>query len=180
MNKSFVLTVPALLGLAGCVGRSQPVEPVAGDVAAPIELSDASGRVVATATVGDSGGVRVRLEANGLPPGTYGVHVHAVGRCDPPGFESAGPHWNPTGHQHGTLNPMGPHLGDLPNLSVGTNGGGAVEFAIGGATLDRGDDALLDRDGAALVVHAGPDDYWTDPSGNSGARIACGVIAEPR
>ena len=180
MNKSLVLTASALLGLAGCATSPAPVEPASGDAAGPIALRDASGHTVATATVGEAGGVRVRLEATGLAPGTYGVHVHAIGRCDPPGFESAGPHWNPTGRQHGRLNPMGPHLGDLPNLSVGTNGSGAAEFTIGGATLDSGDEALFDRDGAALIVHAGPDDYRTDPSGNSGARIACGVIAEPR
>ena len=78
------------------------------------------------------------------------------------------------------MNPLGPHLGDLPNLNVGADGAGAVEFTIAGASLGRGDQALADRDGAALVVHAGPDDYRTDPSGNSGARLACGVVVGPR
>jgi superoxide dismutase, Cu-Zn family len=179
MNKSLVLVGPLVLGLAACATRSEPLEPAPSEPSGPIELRDASGRTVATATVGEAGGVRVRLEATALAPGTYGVHIHDLGQCEPPGFESAGPHWNPTRRQHGRLNPSGPHLGDLPNLSVGTNGGGAVEFTIAGADLHDGENALFDEDGAALVVHAGPDDYRTDPSGNSGARIACGVIAEP-
>ena len=131
---------------------------------------------MASASAVEAAGVRVRVEAAGLAPGTYAVHVHGVGRCDPPAFDSAGPHWNPTARQHGRLNPMGPHSGDLPNLSVGTDGAGAVEFTIPGTTLRRGANALIDGDGAALVVHANPDDYRTDPSGNSGARIACGVL----
>jgi Cu-Zn family superoxide dismutase len=98
--------------------------------------------------------------------------VHAVGRCDPPGFESAGPHWNPTGREHGSQNPRGQHLGDLPNLLVGADGEGSFDLGIAGADLR----AMLDTDGAALVIHAGADDYRTDPSGNSGARIACGVF----
>jgi Cu-Zn family superoxide dismutase len=175
MTRSIALCSAALLGLAACASQPAPV-PASSANPGPIELRDASGRTFATATVIESGGVRVRLEAAGLAPGTYGVHIHAVGRCDPPGFESAGPHWNPTGRQHGRLNSMGWHLGDLPNLTVGTNGAGEAEFTVTGTSLND----LLDADGAALVVHAGPDDYRTDPSGNSGARLACGVIAPPR
>jgi Cu-Zn family superoxide dismutase len=112
-----------------------------------------------------------------MAPGAYGVHLHAVGRCDPPGFTSAGPHCNPTGHQHGKDNPQGMHKGDLPNLLVGTDGRGTFEYTVPGATLlGRGAGALLDADGAAIVVHAQADDYRTDPSGNSGARIACGTL----
>ena len=180
MNKSLACFGLAVLGLAACARQPAPIAPASSEVPGPIELRDANGRAVATATVSEVGGVRVRLEATALPPGTYGVHVHAVGRCDPPGFETAGPHWNPMGRQHGRLNPLGRHLGDLPNLSVGTNGGGAVEFTIPDASLDRGEHVLRDADGASLVIHAGPDDYRTDPSGSSGARMACGVIAPPR
>jgi Cu-Zn family superoxide dismutase len=125
-----------------------------------------------------AGVLAVRVEAAGLAPGVYGVHLHAVGRCDPPGFASAGPHWNPTGRQHGRDNPAGAHLGDLPNLNVGADGRGAVAFEVRGASLlEGGANALLDADGAAVVVHAQADDYRTDPSGNSGARIACGVLS---
>lgn len=105
-------------------------------------------------------------------PGRYGAHVHAVGRCERPDFESAGSHWNPTARRHGRLNPAGHHLGDLPNLEIGANRAGRIQFTIAGATLA----GLLDADGASVVIHAGPDDERTDPSGNSGARIACAVL----
>lgn len=164
-----------LIFLAACAA-DDGVEPASGAAEASADLRDASGRTLASAVASETNGVRVRVEAAGLTPGTYAVHVHAVGRCDPPDFQSAGPHWNPTAHQHGRLNPQGPHMGDLPNLSVGTDGNGAVEFTIVGAALRGGDHPLLDGDGAAVVVHANPDDYRTDPSGNSGARIACGVL----
>ena len=168
-------SVLVLFGLAACA-REDEVEPASGAVEATAALSDAGGRILANATASGTADVRVRVAAAGLAPGSYAVHVHAVGRCDPPGFDSAGPHWNPTGRQHGRLNPQGPHLGDLPNLAVGTDGAGSVEFTVPNASLRRGDNLLLDRDGAAVVVHANPDDYRTDPSGNSGARIACGVL----
>ena len=119
-----------------------------------------------------SGGANLRIAVQGLPPGEHGLHLHAFGRCDPPGFQSAGDHWNPEGRRHGHLNPQGPHLGDLPNLTVSANGHGAINFRIAGL--------IGDADGTALVVHASPDDYQTDPSGNSGDRIACAVVARPR
>jgi Cu-Zn family superoxide dismutase len=142
------------------------------------ELHEPGGRVVARAFVelaGDS--LRVRVEAAGLAPGVYGTHLHAVGRCDPPAFASAGPHWNPTGRQHGKDNPQGMHMGDLPNLMVGADGKGGFEYSIAGGGFYAGAPAILfDADGTAVVVHAQPDDLRTDPSGNSGARIACGVL----
>lgn len=107
--------------------------------------------------------------------GPYGMHVHAVGRCDLPDFASAGPHWNPHGQQHGRDNPAGAHAGDLANLNpmIGqaNSGGGAI------AGMRLAD--LLDADGAALVIHEKADDYKTDPSGNSGKRIMCGVFERP-
>lgn len=117
-----------------------------------------------------SGGAYVRVAVEGLPPGDHGLHLHAVGRCDSPAFQSAGGHWNPAGRQHGHLNPAGQHAGDLPNLTVSTNGRGAINFLATGGPLN-------DADGTALVIHAKPDDYKTDPSGNSGDRIACAVIS---
>ena len=109
----------------------------------------------------------------GLAPGDHGLHLHAVGRCDGPAFATAGAHWNPASRQHGHLNPDGAHAGDLPNLTVSANGHGAINFLATGGSL-------ADGDGTSLVVHAGPDDYRTDPSGNSGDRIACAVLAPPR
>jgi Cu-Zn family superoxide dismutase len=94
-----------------------------------------------------------------------------VGQCDGPDFKSAGPHWNPAGRQHGHDNPLGAHLGDLPNLSVGSDGRGTASFTVDGD--------MADADGTSLVIHADPDDNKTDPSGNSGARIACAVLTTP-
>jgi Cu-Zn family superoxide dismutase len=163
--------------LAAALGAcaTAPSNPAPGAEAA---ISDAAGRAVARATVRQGpGGLAVHVDAAGLAPGTYGVHLHAVGRCDPPGFASAGPHWNPAGRQHGRDNPAGAHMGDLPNLVVAGDGRGSIDYEARGAALaGSGGDALLDADGAAVVIHAQPDDYRTDPSGNSGARIACGVL----
>jgi Cu-Zn family superoxide dismutase len=145
------------------------------------ELRRADGRLVARAMIWPSlrgGAIEVRVQAAGLPAGHYGVHVHAVGRCDGPAFESAGPHWNPTARRHGKLNPEGHHLGDLDNLDVDETGAGRLEFRIAGAEIG-GAQGLFDADNAAIVIHAAADDYRTDPSGNSGARIACGVLAPP-
>ena len=107
----------------------------------------------------------IKVEAEGLAPGAHGIHLHSVGRCDGPDFKSAGPHWNPAGRQHGHDNPQGAHLGDLPNLVAGADGKATASFTI------EGD--MADADGTSLVIHAKPDDNKTDPSGNSGDRIAC-------
>ena len=125
-----------------------------------------------------AGGVTFRIDAAGLPHGVHGIHVHSTGRCDPPGFDSAGPHWNPAARKHGTNNPAGPHAGDLPNVEVAANGVLGATVTLPGASLTAPGPAgvLLDADGASVVLHAAPDDYATDPSGNSGARIACAVI----
>jgi superoxide dismutase, Cu-Zn family len=120
-------------------------------------------------------GLTLHVNAEALAPGTHGIHVHAVGRCDPPDFQTAGPHWNPTDRQHGRDNPQGAHHGDLPNITIGADGRGTLHATLPGATLP----ALFDADGAALIIHAAADDYRTDPSGNSGGRIACGVITRP-
>jgi Cu-Zn family superoxide dismutase len=119
-------------------------------------------------------GVLLRVQLRGLPPGPHGFHIHAVGKCEPPAFDSAGPHYSPRRARHGFLHQDGAHEGDLPNLHVPDSGAIDVEFAADGAMLNDG--GLLDADGTSIVVHANADDYMTDPSGNSGARIACGVI----
>jgi Cu-Zn family superoxide dismutase len=133
--------------------------------------------VVGQATLTQTrGGVAVSVRASGLSPGRFGIHIHQTGRCDAPDFASAGGHWNPSSRHHGRLNPEGPHLGDLPNLELNAAGTGALRFVIAGARLQGGDHPVLDADGASIVLHAATDDYRTDPSGNSGARAACGVI----
>lgn len=139
-------------------------------------LSDAGGRSLGSASaMQHNGQLMVGVIATGLPPGVHGVHVHASGKCEGPKFESAGPHWNPTGKMHGRDNPMGAHNGDLPNLEIAPDGAGRLSFMVPAGTL-TGANGLLDVDGAAIVVHAKADDYKTDPSGNSGDRIACGVF----
>lgn len=145
-------------------------------------LRNAQGQVVGEVAAAREGGViKVHLTVRGFAAGTYGVHLHQAGRCEAPDFASAGAHWNPGNHQHGRLNPQGPHLGDLPNLEALANGTGRIDFDVpvpAGAAADA--NPLLDEDGTAIVIHAAPDDYRTDPSGNSGARIACGVLSPLR
>jgi len=145
--------------------------------AAIAQIRTPQGRLVGSAMIPiRSGVIVVRVRVSGLRPGRYAVHLHAVGRCDGPAFESAGPHWNPTGRQHGRRNPRGHHLGDLPNLAIGADGTVRLEFTIEGTGAWSGAHRLFDADGASIVIHAAPDDDRTDPSGNSGARIACGVL----
>ncbi|WP_028965038.1 superoxide dismutase family protein [Sphingomonas phyllosphaerae] len=165
----------AVLTLAACndEGKMDTGTPVAGGARAVAMLATATGAPVGRASATEvAGGVRFTVDATGMPAGTHGAHVHMVGRCDAPDFASAGGHWNPTQKKHGTMNPQGPHQGDLPNLVIGSDGRGTIGAVIPGATLA----GLLDADGAAMVIHAGPDDLMTDPSGNSGGRIACGVF----
>lgn len=146
-------------------------------VTARAALKDASGADRGEATLTQlPDGVRINIAATGLEAGERGFHIHTTGRCEAPAFESAGGHWNPTGRQHGRDNPQGQHLGDLPNLTIGADGRGTAEATIQNATLTGGENPLLDADGASVLIHAGPDDYRTDPSGDSGGRIACGVL----
>ena len=174
------VSLAALIATA-CVTRRDAAEPedrMGGLSTATADIRDASGQTRARATIDQLGdGVRVRVESVTMTPDAYGIHIHAAGRCDAPGFETAGPHWNPTGRQHGKDNPLGMHRGDLPNLLVGADGRGILEYTIPDAWVSGGGRrAILDGDGAAVVIHAQPDDFRTDPSGNSGARIACGVF----
>ncbi|MGH7390690.1 MAG: superoxide dismutase family protein [Candidatus Rokuibacteriota bacterium] len=165
-----VAALSALAAACATVGGGAPET-------ARAELKNPGGLTVGTATFTEvSGGVRVVLEARGLPAGARAVHVHDVGRCEPPGFNSAGGHFNPGKRQHGILNPAGPHAGDLPNLTVGPDGTGRLETTTDRFTLGAGPTSVFDTDGSALVVHAAPDDFRTDPTGNSGGRAACGVI----
>jgi Cu-Zn family superoxide dismutase len=142
-------------------------------------MRDAAGKDLGTLTLSEgSAGITTAGSLTGLPLGEHGIHLHTAGKCDPPKFTSAGDHWNPTNRQHGTKNPQGPHLGDMPNVSAGRDSSASVSVTSAGGTL-RGANPLLDGDGATVVVHAKPDDYRTQPSGNSGDRIACGVVTGP-
>ncbi len=144
---------------------------------ATAELKNAKGETVGTASLWeDAGSVRLTAQVRDISPGRHGIHIHAVGKCDPPEFTTAGGHYNPEGKKHGLKSPTGPHAGDLPNLEVGTDRTGRLEYVTKLVTLGPGPTSLFDADGSALVIHANPDDETTDPTGNSGGRIACGVI----
>ena len=141
------------------------------------ELLDADGKAIGSASFeAVDGGVRVTMRVTGLKPGAHGFHVHDVGNCTAPDFKLAGGHFNPAGKKHGLANPAGHHGGDLPNLAVGADGAGQATGILQGTTLDAGAASLFHQGGTALVIHADADDGMTDPSGNSGARIACGVV----
>lgn len=170
----------AVLAISGC-GPAPAAEPAPAPrpVQFTVPIFDAGGRSVGTVTAvqrGDS--VRMSVRATGMPAGTHGAHLHEAGMCDAPQFTTAGGHLNPTARQHGMRNPRGPHLGDLPNLVVSANGTGAFEATVRGS-LTAGVAPIFDANGTSFVVHASADDMVTDPSGNSGARIACAVIAAP-
>ncbi|WP_326525200.1 superoxide dismutase family protein [Sphingomonas sp.] len=176
MIRNLAAATALVLLTAGCATSDGPSATDAaatppGGASATLRTADGTevGRVVATET---GQGIRIALDVSGLAPGVRGAHVHTIGRCDAPDFASAGAHWNPTSRQHGTQNPAGPHGGDLPNLTVAADGRGTLTGTLPSGTMA----GLLDADGAAFVVHAGPDDMKTDPSGNSGGRVACGVF----
>ncbi|HEY7449091.1 MAG TPA: superoxide dismutase family protein [Vicinamibacterales bacterium] len=143
---------------------------------AQAEIKDTSGRLVGRANLTQTAdGVRIQTTLSGLPTGIHGFHIHETGRCDPP-FETAGGHFNPEPKQHGKENRMGRHAGDLPNLVVPENGRVLVDVVEPMVSLHTGANSLMDSDGSALVVHQRGDDNRTDPDGNAGSRIACGVI----
>ncbi|HJQ22053.1 MAG TPA: superoxide dismutase family protein [Gemmatimonadaceae bacterium] len=143
-----------------------------------VVLRNAAGSMVGTLNLAPSNtGTHITGTLGGLPAGTHGIHLHAVGRCDATDFSTAGGHYNPASMHHGLENPAGPHAGDLPNINVDASGNVNVDLTDPRVTLDTSPTTgIFDADGTAIVVHAGPDDQKSDPSGNSGGRIACGVI----
>ena len=144
---------------------------------ATAQLEDAEGNAVGTAQFTEGpGGVRIAVQARGLEPGARGLHIHETGECTPPAFESAGKHFNPGGAMHGLENPEGPHAGDLPGITVNEDGTAAYEATTDRVTLSADGASLFDTDGSTLIIHADGDDQRTDPTGNSGDRVACGVI----
>lgn len=168
--------VALAFGLAGCVPMAPPDVPIA-----TVLLVRSDGASLGTVRVfSEPTGIILRINATGLPAGMHGAHLHAVGRCEGPKFMSAGAHWNPTSKQHGHQNPAGYHTGDLGNLGVGGDGVLSAGLLVPGARASANSSGdgplLLDADGAALVIHAQQDDEKTDPSGNSGDRIACAVL----
>lgn len=141
-------------------------------------IINTQGQKIGTATIAPAtgDGVQIQLNVSQLPPGTHGIHVHAVGKCEGPDFKSAGGHFNPAGKQHGKDNPNGAHAGDLVNFEADASGKATASILTTSLTLGSGVNSLFHEGGSALVIHEKADDYKTDPSGNSGNRIACGVI----
>jgi Cu-Zn family superoxide dismutase len=172
MKRVLPLALPLAAALAGC----QTIDEAPNERIGQATLRLASGLPGGTAQLFASGAqVNISIAVTGLSPGVHGMHLHMTGSCEAPDFTSAGAHLNPGGHQHGMNNPAGPHLGDLPNVTVGSTGAGTVSATLTG-TREEVLAQLFDGDGTAVVVHASADDYRTDPSGNSGGRIACGVL----
>jgi Cu-Zn family superoxide dismutase len=168
------------LGASGCAMNGSDVASERGsasEASAKVALMDASGAPKGMATLRQApGGVMLNVSAMGMAPGPKGLHFHMMGRCDAPDFTTAGGHWNPTAMKHGKDSGVGPHTGDLPNIEIGADGTGRAEAMVPGAMLTGGTSPMMDADGVSLIIHAAADDYRTDPSGNSGARLACGVV----
>ncbi len=161
---------------ANDMGAMNEAEPGAAMPAA--QLMDGNGKAIGQVVMSeDANGLTLKLTVAGLPAGTHGVHLHEKGMCDGPKFESAGGHWNPAGKQHGRDNPMGAHLGDLANMDAPNGAEATASFLVAGVKMGGTENALADADGTSLVIHAKADDYKTDPSGSSGDRIACAVLA---
>jgi superoxide dismutase, Cu-Zn family len=171
MKSRILLTALAALALPLWAGSALAQS------SAHADIVNGTGEKIGTATFAPSSdGVQISVDVSQLPPGTHGIHIHAVGKCEGPDFKTAGGHFNPAGKKHGKDSPDGPHNGDLLNIIAGSDGRAKASLLDANVTLGSGPNSLFSPGGTAIVIHAGPDDYKTDPAGNSGARIACGVI----
>jgi len=162
--------LPALLCSSVAFGQGAPKS-------AHADIVNAQGQNIGTAKIVPAKkGVKIEVNVSQLPPGNHGIHIHAVGKCDGPAFTTAGGHLNPDTKKHGKDNPEGPHAGDLLMIDVKADGTAKATLLDTMVTLGDGANSLFHDGGTAIVIHEKEDDYKTDPTGNSGGRIACGVI----
>jgi len=171
VNRKIMVALVGLLSLGGYTTNA------AAQSQARADIKNAEGKSVGSAGLRETqDGVLITVNVTGVPQGLHAVHIHAVGKCEGPAFTSAGGHFNPLNKKHGLKSADGPHAGDLPDMYVNKDGVGRYEALMESITLGSGETSVFDADGSAIVIHASADDNMTDPSGNSGDRIACGVI----
>lgn len=170
--RTSILATVCLVVTSGC---ATAYEAAADEVGSAAIFNNGGDEVGSVRLYSLAGEVTISVSLQGLPEGSHAVHLHSAGNCSASDFTSAGGHLNPGGNQHGTRNPMGAHLGDMPNAQVSADGVGTMSTILRGSS-DTVLPQIFDQDGTAMIVHAGPDDYRSDPAGNAGSRIACGVV----
>lgn len=175
-----MILMSSLLILSACNNQTEEA-PVAdssgGFEMLRADIKDAQGDSIGEALISnDNGNLLLDLTVSTITPGLHGFHIHTIGSCEAPDFKSAGGHWNPLGAEHGIENPNGSHAGDLPNLDADENGNATLVQLALGEMASGAADTLVDEDGGAIVIHADADDLSSDPAGDAGPRIACGVL----